>query len=156
MNDKRTLHAERWKPEESAAAAYLRADQIILHGGSITSIGILDCEPYRVLDAFASDAELGTALLEVLAVAKVAPPPTDLKSEQQKLFASVGAQSWKQFNKSVVYCHIGLKPERITILPTRNEGRTFFHVPEQSLKLPKESTPEQFGKALRDGFLRCT
>src|SRR4051794_37438725 len=119
MTGQRAIQADRWKPEESAAAAYLRADRIILHGGCITTIGILSCEPYRVLAASIPDAELGVALLKVLASAKIAHPPTELKTEQQKLFASVGVRTWKQFNDSLVYCHIEMQPKWITILPTR-------------------------------------
>ena len=151
------VKVERWKPDESAACAYLRADKLILHGSCITTVGDLACEPCRVLPAGAEDAELGAALLDVLAAAKIAaPPPIDSKVEEQMIMAAAGVRSWKQFHKGAVNCCISMTPQQITILPTRNEGRAFFHVPEHAIRLLVGSTPEQFGKALREGFVRCT
>jgi lipoate-protein ligase A len=156
MSTNRQIQAERWKPDESAAAAYLRADKIIIHGSCVTTIGDLACEPCLAISAAVADTELGAALLQVLAAAKIAEPPRDLKIEGQKILATAGARSWKQFTDSGVYCYVGMTPQQIAILPTRKERQAFFHVPEQAIKLSVGSTPEECGKSLREGFSRCT
>lgn len=156
MPERRIVKADRWKPDHSAASAWLRDGKVLVHGSSITSIGNFDCEPYHVLSAQDADERIGEALLEVLAVAKTAPPPTDLTQEQEKLFSAAGVKSWKKLHEGAVNCHVGLSPKEITIIPTRNERRTLFHLPELSLRLPVSATAIELGKALKEGWARSS
>ncbi|HEY2584309.1 MAG TPA: contact-dependent growth inhibition system immunity protein [Tepidisphaeraceae bacterium] len=152
----RIFNAKRWKPQNAAACAYLRKGKLLLHGSSVTQIGNLDCPPYQLLPGEISDEQLGAALLEILSIAKAAPPPSDLAAERQKLFATAKVRSWKQLNDGAAYCHIGMTPSEITLIPTRNEGQGFSHLPDQGITLPAACTPKQLGAAVRDGFCRCT
>lgn len=149
------MDAKRWKPDNSGAGVYLRKGDLLLHGSSITQIGNLDCPPYRLLPGDVPDEQLGASLLEILAISKTAPPPTDLKAQQQMLFATAKVKSWKQLNHGAIYCCVSMKPAEITIIPTRNEGRGFMHLPERGLKLAANCLPKDLGAALREGFSRC-
>lgn len=146
---------ERSKPDESSASAYLRAGRVSLHGYCLTNIGGLACEPYISLDAGVSDSELGSALLRILAESRTAPIPDDLKAEQKKILSNAGVKSWSKLAEGVS-CSVSQRSAEISILPTRSEGRGFMHLPELAIRIPGGSTPEQVGKALRDGFQRCT
>jgi hypothetical protein len=149
------VKVERWKPEQTHASAYLRAGRVILHGDCLTTIGGLACDPYLSMDASASDAEVGAALLRVLAEARLTPVPTDHKSEQKKILRTAGVRSWSKLSEGV-YCSVTQKPEEISVLPTRGEGRAFVHMPDLTIRLAPDSPPEQVGRALREGFQRCT
>jgi hypothetical protein len=149
------VKVERWKPEQTHASAYLRAGRVILHGDCLTTIGGLACDPYMSMDASASDADLGTALLHVLAEARLTPVPTDHKAEQQKILWTAGVRSWSKLSEGVC-CSVTQKPQEISILPTRVEGRAFMHMPDLTIRLAADSPPEQVGRALREGFQRCT
>ena len=149
------VKVERWKPEQTHASAYLRAGRIILHGDCLTTIGGLACDPYLSMDASASDDEVGAALLRVLAEARLKPVPTDYKAEQKKILRTAGVRSWSKLSEGVC-CSITQKPHEISILPTRSEGRAFMHVPELTIRIAEASTPERVGRALREGFQRCT
>ena len=146
---------ERWKPEQTHASAYLRAGRIILHGDCLTTIGGLACDPYLSMEATAADADVGAALLRVLAEARITPVPTDHKAEQQKILRTAGVRSWSKLSEGVC-CSITQKPDEISILPMRSEGRAFMHMPELTIRIAQESTPEQVGRVLREGFQRCT
>jgi hypothetical protein len=149
------VKVERWKPEQSDAGAYLLANRIILHGSCLTTIGGLNCDPYLSMDANASDAEVGAALLRVLADARLTPVPTDHKAEQQKILRTAGVRSWSKLSEGVS-CSITQKAQEILILPTRREGRAFIHLPDLTIRVAAGSPPEQLGRALREGFQRCT
>ena len=149
------IDAKRWKPENSCASAYLRKGELLLHGSSITQIGNFNCPPYRLLPCDIPDEQLGSSLLEILAIARTAPPPSDLKAQQQMLFATAKVKSWKQLNTAATNCCIFMTPADITVIPTRNEGRGFMHLPERNVKLPANCLPKDLGTALREGFSRC-
>jgi hypothetical protein len=149
------VKVERWKPEQTHASAYLRAGRVILHGDCLTTIGGLACDPYLSMDASASDAEVGAALLRVLAEARLTPVPTDHKAEQQKILRTAGVRSWSKLSEGGC-CSVTQKPQEISILPTRVEGRAFMHMPDLTIRVATDSTPEQVGRALREGFQRCT
>jgi len=149
------VKVERWKPEQSHASAYFRADRIILHGDCLTTIGGFACDPYLSMHAGVSDAEVGAALLRVLADARVTPVPTDHKAEQQKILRAAGVRSWSKLSKRVC-CSVTQKPQEISILPTRREGGAFMHMPDLTVRVAADSTPEQVGRDLREGFQRCT
>ena len=142
-------------PDESSASAYLRAGRVSLHGHCLTNIGGLACEPYMSLDAGVSDSELGSALLRVLAESRATPIPYDFKAEQKKVLSNAGVRSWSKLADGVS-CSASQKPHEISIMPTRSEGRGFMHLPELTIRIPADSTSEQVGKALREGFQRCT
>jgi len=139
------VKVERWKPEQSDAGAYLRAGRIILHGSCLTTIGGLACDPYLSMDASASDGEVGTALLRVLADARVTPVPTDHKAEQQKILRTAGVRSWSKLSEGIS-CSITQKAQEVSIM----------HLPDLTVRVAADSPPEQIGRALRDGFQRCT
>ena len=149
------VKVERWKPEQTHASAYLRAGRVILHGDCLTTIGGFACDPYLSMDASASDADVGASLLHVLADARVTPVPTDLKAEQQKILGTAGVRSWSKLSEGVC-CSVTQKPQEISILPTRRERGSFMHMPELTVRIAADSTPEQVGRALREGFQRCT
>ena len=149
------VKVERWKPEQSNASAYLRAGRIILHGSCLTTIGGLACDPYLSMDASVSDADVGASLLRVLAETRVTPVPTDHKAEQQKILRAAGVRSWSKLSEGVC-CSVTQKPQEISILPTRVEGRAFMHLPDLTVRIVADSTPDQVGRALREGFQRCT
>jgi hypothetical protein len=151
---------ERWQPENSSASAYLRGGRIMLHGDCITTIGNIACEPYLTLPATSGDEEIGAKLLMVLAAAKVAEPPADvkayLKAQQKKILAAAGVRSWVKLSESTTYCSVLMKPQEMSITPSRNDGRGFGFLPaELTVKLPSGSTPDRVGQALREGFSRC-
>ena len=148
------LKVERWRPEESAAAAYLRRNHILLHGSCITTIGQFACEPYLTLDTKASDQQIGTALLSVLAAALVASPP-DLAAEREKIFAAAGVRSWKRFYAGTRHCFVSATPERITIGPSMLKRGAFVGLRDADIILDTPVSPEQLGGALRVGFSRC-
>jgi hypothetical protein len=145
----------RWKPGQSNASAYLRAGRIILHGSCLTTIGGLACDPYLSIDAGASDAEVGAALIRVLADARVTPVPTDHKAEQQKILRTAGVRSWSKLSEGVS-CSVTQKAHEISIVPSRREGRAFMHMPDLTIRVTADSPPDQVGRALREGFQRCT
>lgn len=149
------VKVERWKPERSHASAYFRADRIILHGDCLTTIGGLACDPYLSMDASAPDGDVGAALLRVLAEARVTPIPIDHKAELQKILRTAGVRSWSKLSEGVC-CSVTEMPQEISILPTRRETRSFMHVPELTVRVAPDSTPEQVGRALKEGFHRCT
>ncbi len=149
------VKVERWKPEQTHASAYLRADRIILHGDCLTTIGGLACDPYLSMDRSVSDAEVGAALLRVLAEARLTPVPTDHKAEQQKILRTAGVRSWSKLSEGV-YRSVTQKPHEISILPSHSESRGFSHLPDLTIHIADDSTPEQVGRALREGFQRCT
>jgi hypothetical protein len=149
------VRVERVKPEESSASVYLRSGRIIFHGDCLTTIGGLACEPYRRIDAAASNAEVGSALIGVLVDARITPIPIDHKAEQQKILRAVGVRSWSKLSDGAINCSVRQSPHEISILPTRKEGRAFFHLPQLTVRVPIDSTPEQIGRALREGFQRC-
>jgi hypothetical protein len=149
------VKVERWRPEQPHASAYLRADRIILHGDCLTTIGGLACDPYLSMDASASDADVGASLLRVLADALVTPVPTDHKAEQQKIPRTAGVRSWTKLSEGVC-CSVTRESQEISILPTRVQGRAFMHMPDLTIRIAAGSTPEQVGRALREGFQRCT
>jgi hypothetical protein len=146
---------ERWKPEQTHASAYLRAGRIVLHGSCLTTIGGLACDPYLSMDSTVSDAELGAALLRVLAEARLTPVPVDHKAEQQKVLRTAGVRSWSKLSEGV-HCSVTQMPQEISILPSNSESRGFAHLPEFTIRIAVDSTPKQVGRALRDGFQRCT
>ncbi|HWL51885.1 MAG TPA: contact-dependent growth inhibition system immunity protein [Chthoniobacteraceae bacterium] len=148
------VKVERWKPEQTHASAYLLADRIILHGDCFTTIGGFACDPYLSMDASASDAELGTALLRILAEARLTPVPTDHKAEQKKILRTAGVRSWSKLSEGV-YCSITQTPDAISILPSNSKNRGFSHLPDLIARIAPDSTPEQVGRALREGFQRC-
>jgi len=126
-----------------------------LHGDCLTTIGGLACDPYLSIDASASDAEVGAALLRVLAEARLTPVPTDHKAEQQKILRTAGVRSWSMLSEGA-YCSVTQKPHQISILPSHSESRGFSHLPDLTIHIADDSTLEQVGKALREGFQRCT
>lgn len=146
---------ERVKPDQSCATAYLRAGRITFHGDCLTTIGGLACGPYQSMDATASDTEVGSALLGVLAQARITPVPTDPKAEQQRILHAAGVRSWSKLTDGVC-CSVTQRPHEVSILPTRSESRAFMHMPELTIRVPADGTPEQVGRALREGFQRCT
>ena len=112
------------------------------------------CEPYLSLDAGVSDGDLGSALLSVLAESRTTPIPYDFKAEQKKVLNNAGVRSWSKLAEGVS-CSVSQKPDEISILPTRSAGRGFMHLPQLTIRVLGSSTPEQVGKALREGFKRC-
>ncbi len=149
------VKVERWKPEQANACAYLRSGRIILHGTCLTTIGGLACDPYLNMDASASDGDVGVSLLRVLADARLTPVPTDHKVEQQKIPKTAGVRSWSKLSEGV-YCSITQKPAEILILPSNSESRGFSHLPDLTIRIAPDCTPEQVGRALREAFQRCT
>jgi hypothetical protein len=145
---------ERWKPERTHATAYLIASRILLHGDCLTTKGGFACEPYLSIDARASDAQIGAALIRVLAEARVAPVPTDYKALREKDGGTDNMQSWSNLSKGAC-CSVVQMHGEIWILPTRREGRTVTQVLELNARISENSEPEQVGRALRDGFRRC-
>ena len=143
------------KPDEASASAYLRAGRLALHGHCLTNIGGLACEPYLSLDAGVSDAELGSALLRVLAESRLTPIPYDFKAEQKKVLSIAGVRSWSKLGESAS-CSVSQNSHEISILSTCSDGHGFAHKPELTIRIPGSSTPEQIGRALREGFQRCT
>jgi hypothetical protein len=146
---------ERWKPERTHATAYLIARRIVLHGDCLTTRGGFACEPYLSIDARVSDAQIGAALVRVLAEARVAPVPTDYKALMEKIVGTDNVRSSSNLSKGVCCSVVQLHGE-IWILPTRREGRAVTQVLELKARIPENSEPEQVGRALRDGFRRCT
>jgi hypothetical protein len=155
MTISKSYPIEKAKPDESGASAYLRAGHLSLHGHCLTNIGGLACEPYVALDAGVSDGELGTILLRVLAEARVAPIPYDFKAEQKKVLSNAGVRSWSKLGEAAS-CSVSRNSHEISILPTCSDGHGFAHRPELTIRIPSNSTPEQIGQALREGFKRCT
>jgi hypothetical protein len=87
------------------------------------------------------------------------PLPTELSSFKNiwaEGLKSVGVSSTKKLAEGAVNCSVGMKPDHFSILPTKRERSAFMHLPDLTIKLPIDSSPEQIGKALRDGFSRCT
>jgi hypothetical protein len=146
---------ERWKPERTHATAYLIARRIVLHGDCLTTRGGFACEPYLSIDARVSDAQIGAALVRVLAEARVAPVSTDYKALMEKIAGTDNVRSRSILSKGVCCSVVQLHGE-IWILPTRREGRAVTQVLELKARIPENSEPEQVGRALRDGFRRCT
>src|SRR5438105_3337734 len=95
------VKVERWKPDETHASAYLRAGRVILHGDCVTTIGGFACDPYLSMDASASDAEIGSALLRVLKEARITPIPNDHKAEKKKILQTAGVRSWSKLSEGV-------------------------------------------------------
>jgi hypothetical protein len=156
MAAQRPVKLTRWKLDESGASAYLRDGQLILHGSCITEIGNVQCAPYRTLAMTSSDDEIGVALLDILAMAKDAPPPTDLKDEERKLFAAAGIRSWAKLTVGTVHCSIQMTPRKISVLPTRREGKTFHHVPDQTMGLPHPVSAAAVGRLLREQLAKSS
>ena len=145
---------ERWKPERTHATAWLLARRIILHGDCLTTIGGFACEPYRSIYERVSDAELGAALLRVLAEARLIPVPDDIKAVSEKIVRSANIRLGSELGKCAC-CSVVQNQSEIWILPTRREGRDFTQMLELTVRIPTNSTPEQVGRALRDRFQRC-
>jgi hypothetical protein len=147
---------ERWKPERTHATAYLIARRIVLHGDCLTTSGGFACEPYLSIDARTSDAEIGAALVRVLAEARVATVPTNYKELMEKTVGTdENVRLLSNLSKGVC-CSVVQMHGEIWILPTRREGRAVTQVLELKVRIPESSTPEEVGRALRDGFRRCT
>jgi hypothetical protein len=149
------VEIERWKPEQSAASAYLRRGQIIIHGDCITTIGQFACEPIAVIPATASDEQVGTALLEVLAAAKIATPPADFQAERKKILAAAGVKSWARLNDGAVYCFVSETPEHIRIGPSTYERGAFLGLKAADIRLARPFAAVDVGRGLREGFSKC-
>ena len=140
---------ERWEPERAHATAYLIARRIVLHGVCLTTTkGGFACEPHLSIDARVSDKQVGAALMRVLEEARVAPAPKIVATDEN-------VRSWSNLSKGVC-CTVVQMHGEIWILPTRLEGRVFTPVLELKVPIPENSSPEEVGRALRDGFRRCT
>ena len=151
------ITVERRRPDESSAGAYLRLKNIILHGICITNIGGLTCAPHKSLTVTVSDEILGNTILTVLAEAKNAAIPSDLKTELQKISEAAGVRSWSTFRQKASYCCVCFTPKEISILPSKYErGAFLFLGKDADIHISSISTPEQVGRALREGFSRCT
>ena len=148
------LTIERWKPERTHATAYLLSSRIFMNGDCLTTRGGFACAPYLNISASASDAQIGAALLRVLAEALVAPLPPDFEALERKIARSENVRTWSNSNKGLC-CSVVQMHGEIWILPTRREGRTVTQVLKLKVRIPENSTPEQVGRALRDGFRRC-
>ena len=145
---------ERWRLQDSAAAAYLRRDHILLHGTCITTIGGFDCEPYLTLPTSVLAEQLGAVLLSVLAAAQIAVPP-ELPAERRKIFAVAGVRSLKKLYDEARYCSIYATPQRITISPHTLERGAFVGLRDREVIVDSPTPPEDLGRALTEGFSRC-
>jgi hypothetical protein len=145
---------ERWKPERTHATAYLLSSRIFINGDCLTTIGGFICAPYLNISASASDAQIGAALLRVLAEARVAPLPTDFEALKRKIARSENVQTWSNSNKGLCCSAVQMHGE-IWILPTCRYGQTVTQVLKLKVCISENSTPEEVGRALRDGFRRC-
>jgi len=147
---------KRVRPDELNAGAYLRPNMIVMHGICQTNSGGYDCEPYRIFEPAISDLMLGTELLRVLKEAATTPIPADLKAEMKKLQEVCKVSSLSKLCENAVHCSVRQKPDEISFLPTRREGKAFHHLPDLTIKISAASTPEEAGKALRNCFQICT
>jgi hypothetical protein len=157
--DPKRFEVKRVKPNESSASAYLRGTRIILLGTAITNYGGLGCAPFVTLKASDSDAVVGGSLIQVLKDAMTSPIPTELsafKDEYAKGLQGIGIAPANKLSYGAVNCSVSMTPDHYSILPTNRERGAFMHLPALTLKLPLDSSREQIGKALRDGFSRCT
>lgn len=156
--DAMPLTIERWKPERTHATAYLIARRILLHGVCLTTGGGFACDPYLSIDAQVSDAKIGKALIRALAEARVASVPKDQETLREEMSATDdNARSWGNLSKGICCSVVQVELDgEIWVLPTRLEGRAFTPVLELKVRIPENSTPEEVGRALRDGFKRCT
>jgi len=103
-----------------------------------------------------SDAQIGAALIRVLAEARVAAVPTDDKALQEKIVGTHdNVRLYSNLSKGLC-CSVVQMHGEIWISPTRREGRAFTQVLELKARIPENSEPEQVGRTLRDGFRRCT
>lgn len=118
------------------------------------AIGGLACEPYLRIEEGASDAELGTALLGVLAEARITPIPTDHKAEQKKIFQAAGVRSWTKLSEGV-FCSVTQEPSGLSISPSRRESQAFMHMPEFKVRVHSGSEPDEVGRALKAAFQKC-
>jgi CDI immunity protein len=119
----------------------------------------LGCAPFAVLTASESAKAVGEALLQVLKDAMRAPIATglgDTNSEWLKGLREIGFASANKLSYQAVCCSVTMTTKSFSILPTKRERRAFLHLPGLTITLPIDSSPEHIGKALRDGFSRCT
>jgi hypothetical protein len=147
------------------AVCYRYDDRVFLCASCVTDAGFrFDSEPYRLLSANASDAELGSALLEVLAGAKRIIPTPDreaARNARARLLRAAGLSSERKLQQRAVCCTIYRDPRELRFTPSHNGGtrgdrKGFHHRSDTSVAIPPNGPPAQAGEALRSALSRCT
>ncbi len=107
-----------------------------------------------VLPVSVSDAELGKALLQVLAAGKDGIQDIDWDElekgqEEEPLLQAAGVKSWRTFYTDCRACSVYKKPDKMKFLPSRLRGSSAEGIGEKKFFIPADSSPEEIGRAVR-------
>ena len=101
-----------------------------------------------------SDAELGKALLQVLAASKDGAKDIDWdelekRQEENPLLRAAGVKSWSTFHSNCKGCSVALDKDHLEFLPSRLRGSSAEGIGEKKFFIPADSSPEEIGRAVR-------
>lgn len=144
------------------ATAYKKPDGIYLHSNSeTTTLGLwLSSAPFLRVEPEESLNVKGLAVLAVLkASANGLPHPKE--EEWGSFFAPMlklaGAKSLRAFETNARCCALELEEHEVRIIPHKKLGRkrNYETISSEAVRMPIESSPEEIGAALEEGFRRC-
>jgi len=148
-----------------AAVCYRYDDSLLLCASCATEAGFaFDSEPYRVLSADSPDAELGAALLEVLAGSKRMLPTPDreqVQAARTRLLRAAGLSSERKLQQKAICCTISREVQELRFTPSHNGGtrgdqKGFHHIGAASVAIAANAPPARAAEALREALRRCT
>jgi len=137
------------------AGVYLRRGMVYMHPLVKTTEGLsIFAEP--VLAAEAANSCAATQLLALLSVRRgVIPHPTSWQGLTDPLIKAAGARSFNEFAKATKYVEAQMEGDTVSLVPTRNGGRSegFVHLTDRAMTCPPKA--EQLRPALEAAFAVC-
>ncbi|MGD9723221.1 MAG: contact-dependent growth inhibition system immunity protein [Pirellulales bacterium] len=143
------------------ASAYLRTNGWFLSAVSRTTVGIgMDTPPRIKVEANASDATLGEAVLQALSGSREGVPHPDPKTADRsfdEMLDLAGVKSWAAFAKNALNVGTETDGEWLVIEPWKNEGakRGFTQIANRNVRVRADASPSEIGAALKSAIELC-
>ena len=149
------------------AGAYRRANLILIHASARTLPGFLvNSPPWIGLPADARNTEIGEAVRTALAGYRDGDPVPDYRSADWKALRqarhrAAGVTSERAYMTDSAYLSLCEENGILRITPCRNGGsrgehKGFQFLPNLELRTQPNPDSEAVGRAVREGWSRCT
>jgi hypothetical protein len=144
----------------SVAVVYERGGTLYLRSCSETTQGVrIEDGPCATIAGSAPEDEVARAVLAALAGSRSNVPHPDRNSWSHvtaPLLKAAGVKTFAAFAKSARTLSVNQQLDRITLTPTRNEGKKagFVFIPDKALTVDSTVSEGELGGAVREGLAR--
>lgn len=142
----------------SDAAVHERGGKYYLCPLNKTTAGVyLYGAPVLVLPSDTGSEELGDTVIEALGSSRIGiPHPANPDSMPRlPLCEAAGVKSWSSFARGALYCKIRSASSLLDVVPSRREGGSFLHLPDQAVRIALPASSGEIGEAVRLALSRC-